>query len=96
MTAVQGKYGDEIQVVAVNVYDGDRPAIEQFVDEYELRHVILMHGDRVYRGTYRGRGIPQTYLISPEGEITYAHRGWDGDQDRVEIESQIDRLLADH
>ncbi len=95
MKTVQQKYGDRIQVVAVNVYEGNRPAIEKFVHEHDLPYTILMHGDLVYRGSYRGRSIPQTYLISAEGEIAYAHRGWSGDGDRNKLEARIDRLLAD-
>ena len=94
MKAVHEKYGDRIQVVAVNVFAGNRTAIDKFVDEHELPYTILMHGDRVYRGAYRGLRIPQTYLISPEGEIAYAHRGWSGDGDRKKLEARIDRLLA--
>ncbi len=95
MKAVQEKYGDRIQVVAVNVYEGNRTAIEKFVEEHDLPYTILMHGDQVYRGSYRGRSIPQTYLISPEGKIADAHRGWSGDGDRERLEARIDRLLAE-
>ena len=95
MKAVQEKYGERIHVVAVNVSGEDRTAIDKFVDEHELPYTILMHGDQVYRGAYRGRGIPQTYLINPEGEIAYAHGGWSGDGDRKKLEARIDKLLAD-
>ncbi len=95
MKAVQEKYGERIRVVGVNVYEGDRPAIEKFVDEHDLPYTILMHGDLVYRGSYRGRSIPQTYLIDQQGRIAYAHGGWSGDGDREALEAQIDRLLAD-
>ncbi len=95
MKAVHEKYGDRIQVVAVNVFEGDRAAIDKFVAEHELPYTILMNGDQVYRGAYRGRSIPQTYLIDPEGEIAYAHGGWSGDGDRKELEARIDKLLAD-
>ena len=33
MKAVQQKYGNRIQVVAVNVYEGNRTAVDMFVDE---------------------------------------------------------------
>ncbi len=81
--------------MAVNVFEGNRTAIDKFVSEHELPYTILMHGDQVYRGAYRGRSIPQTYLISPEGEIAYAHGGWSGEADRKALEARIDRLLAD-
>ena len=95
MKAVQEKYGDRIQVVAVNVYEGNRTAIEKFVDEHDLPYTILMHGDQVYRGSYRGRSIPRTYLIDQQGRIAYAHGGWSGDGDREALEARIDKLLAD-
>ncbi len=95
MKAVQEKYGDRIQVVAVNVSGEKRAAVDEFVDEHRLPYTILMHGDEVYTNSYRGRGIPQTYLINPEGEIAYAHRGWSGDGDRKKLEDRIDRLLTD-
>ena len=95
MKAVQQKYGDRIQVVAVNVYEGNRPAIEKFVNEHELPYTILMHGDQVYGGDYRGGSIPQTYLIDQQGRIAYAHGGWSGDGDRKKLEARIDKLLAD-
>ncbi len=95
MKVVHQKYGDRIQVVAVNVFEGNRTAIDKFVDEHELPYTILMHGDQVYRGAYRGRSIPQTYLIDQQGRIAYAHGGWSGDGDRKELEDRIDRLLED-
>ncbi len=95
MKAVHEKYGDRIRVVAVNVFEGDRTEIEKFVDEHKLPYTILMHGDQVYRGNYRGRSIPQTYLIDQQGRIAYAHGGWSGVGDRKKLEARIDRLLAD-
>ncbi len=94
MKAVQQEYGDRIRVVAVNVYEGNRTAIEKFVNEHGLPYTILMHGDQVYRGDYRGRSIPQTYLIDQQGRIAYAHGGWSGDGDRKKLEARIDKLLT--
>ncbi len=95
MKKVQQKYGDRIQVVAVNVYEGNRSAVDKLVEEHDLSYTILMHGDFVYRGSYRGRSIPQTYLTDQQGRIAYAHGGWSGDGDRKALEARIDRLLAD-
>ena len=95
MKAVQQKYGDRIQVVAVNVYEGNRTAIKKFVDAHDLPYTILMHGSEVYRSSYHGNSIPQTYLIDQQGRIAYAHDGWYGDGDRKALEARIDRLLAD-
>ncbi len=95
MKAVHEKYGDRIQVVAVNVSREERTAVDKFVAEHKLPYTILVQGDDVYINSYRGRGVPQTYLISPEGKIAYAHSGWSGDGDRKKLEARIDRLLAD-
>ncbi len=95
MKAVYEKYGDRIQVLAVNVSGEERAAVDKFVAEHKLPYIILVDGDEVYTIPYRGRGIPQTYLISPDGEIAYAHSGWSGDGDRKKLEARIDRLLAD-
>ena len=95
MKAVHEKYGDRIQVVAVNVFEGDRPAVEAFVREHGLPYTILLNGNQLYRGAYRGRSIPQTYLIDAEGKIADAHGGWSGDGDRRRLEARIDKLLAE-
>jgi hypothetical protein len=95
LKAVHEKYGDQIRVVAVNVYEGDRAVIEEFVKEFALPYTILLHGDKLFRATYRGRSIPQTYLINTDGKIADAHGGWSGDGDRKRLEARIDKLLAD-
>ena len=95
MKAVHEKYGDRIQVVAVNVSGEERTTVDAFVKEHELPYTILMNGDQLYRGTYRGRGIPHTYVIDAKGEITEAYCGWAGDRHRKMLEALIDKLLAD-
>ena len=88
-------YGSRVRVLAVNVYEGERAVVEMFVRELELPYAVLMHGDEVYRASYRGRSIPRTYLIDPHGRIVYAHSGWGGDADRKKLEAQIGKLLPD-
>ena len=95
MKLLHEAYGGGVRVLAVNVYEGERAAVEEFVRDLELPYTVLMHGDEVYRATYRGRSIPQTYLIDPHGKIVYAHGGWGGDADRKKLEAQIGKLLPD-
>jgi len=46
----------------------------------------------LFKETYGGRSIPQTYLLDRDGKIAYSHLGWSaGDQGK--IEQEIERLL---
>jgi thiol-disulfide isomerase/thioredoxin len=58
----------EIHVLGVNVGEKE-PAVRAFVEKYGIEFPILMGMDQVLQMAYNARGLPQSYLIAPDGSI---------------------------
>ena len=90
---MQEKYGTDLRVVGVNAWDEPREDLQAFVDDLKLPYTVLLNGHEPFKTSYRGKWVPHSYLIDPEGVIRYTHEGWeDGDQQK--LEKRIDKLLA--
>ena len=62
-------------VLGVNYEDISQGELEQFVDENFISYPVLMAEPDSGRFFGRLRGLPTTYLISPEGDRVYTHVG---------------------
>lgn len=80
-------------MVAVNAWDEPNDKVREFVREHSLPYTIVMNGSSVFRGAYQGGGIPHNYLLDCEGQIIYAHLGWDAEV-LPELEKNIQNALA--
>ncbi len=46
-----------------------------FAREYGLSYELLHDGDGAVMDSYNVKGLPESYLIAPDGEIAYIFRG---------------------
>ncbi len=70
---------DAFSVVAVNVQE-DRETVNEFVQELGLRFPVLLDRNGKTTRRYAVRGMPTSYLISPDGRVIGAKIGfhiWD-------------------
>lgn len=67
---------NEGDVVVIGMDSRDNtPDAEEFAREYGLSYELLHDGDGALMDSYNVKGLPETFLIDPEGEITYIYRG---------------------
>lgn len=64
-------------VLGVNHQEGDVAAVKQFADDRFVNYPIVRSAGKLSNGTPFGvlRGLPTTYMITPEGEAVAAHTG---------------------
>ncbi len=48
---------------------------ERFVDEYGLSYDMFHDGEGEVMDSYNVKGLPESFLIDPEGKIAYIYRG---------------------
>jgi peroxiredoxin len=92
------KYGEQgVKVVSIN--SGALPGgADQFLDDQNVRHLVLSDMSREVFEAYEVSGIPVTVIIDHEGRAMYRHLGYSpGDEERMakEIETLISWREAD-
>jgi peroxiredoxin len=58
----------------------DRAKVQAFREEFGVRYPILLDPDRAVYQQYGATGVPETYLVDPEGRLAEAYigpRNWD-------------------
>lgn len=51
------------------------PDAEDFAHEYGLSYLLLHDGPGELMGDYNVKGLPESFLIDPDGKIAYIYRG---------------------
>ena len=46
-----------------------------FVDEFELTYPVLHDGDGAYRDELRTKGVPENFLVDPDGKLALLQAG---------------------
>ena len=67
--------GKDVVVLGVDMEDIDLKTLREFVDEHFITYPILIGNSRDESPLGPIRGLPTSYLISPEGEIAATHLG---------------------
>lgn len=74
LQAIAADYGDKVHIIGINA--GDAPAdIERWVRDQGLTFDIALDSSGLISETYRVRGLPTTYVISPLGQIVAIYYG---------------------
>jgi len=79
-------------VVAISLDQEGAAAVEPFVKERKLTYPVLLDPSLNGALQFGVRGVPATFLISPDGfikGITYGPKEWDGLEARALIESLL-------
>jgi hypothetical protein len=85
---------DQLAILAVSVI-GSKKSTESYINgalrNKEATFPVLMNGRRVQK-TFKGRGVPNTFILDQQGNVRYRHRGF-SDGMKKYIEMEINSLL---
>ncbi len=84
-----------VRVIGASVDRGSAaPQVRRFVEEHDISFLILLDPDQTIMSRFRTLGVPETFLIGPDGVI--AHR-WIGEFDPMvpSERARVDALLSD-
>jgi cytochrome c biogenesis protein CcmG/thiol:disulfide interchange protein DsbE len=87
MDALQKRYGDSLQVVAVNV-DVKRADADQFLARTPAGFVVGFDPSGEVARQYAIKGMPSSVLIDPAGQVVAMHAGFT-DESAARIEAQV-------
>jgi len=85
--------GQDFEVVAVSIDDGDSSRVMQFARELGLGFDILQDKEGAIQRTYQTTGVPESFVIDRDGIIIKKVIGaaeWDGPVNEVLIRKLID------
>jgi peroxiredoxin len=71
---------------------GALDAISKFRDEFDLTFPILLDPDRRAYGAYQATGVPETFVVSPRGQLVEQVVG-PRDWDQPRYATLVERLL---
>jgi len=78
-------------IVAVNM-DQEREDVEKFLDKYPADFLIAYDPNGEVATKYNVVGMPSSYLIDRNGELSLAHLGF-REKDKETLQSAIEKLL---
>ncbi len=78
-------------VLGINFEQVDGDYLREFVDEYFISYPVLVPQRGIERLFGRIRGLPTTFIVSPQGEVVHRHVG---SVTREYLESVITQLRA--
>lgn len=92
MKRLQSRYKNEgLQIVAVSV-DNEADAAEKFLARYQPNFEIVADPDGTLAKQYQLLAMPSSYLIGPQGEILWSHKGF-RKRDQQVLEEKIQTAL---
>ena len=65
---------DDFEVLGIDTEETS-DAGQGFVDEFELTYPILHDGDGSYRDELRTKGVPENFLVDPDGKLALVQAG---------------------
>jgi len=79
-------------VVFVGIaYRDQEAAVRQFIDQFGLTYPVGMDGGDRIATAYGITGVPETFIVDPEGRVAYVHIGPVGAETLAE---ELDALLG--
>jgi cytochrome c biogenesis protein CcmG/thiol:disulfide interchange protein DsbE len=87
-------YGPQgLQVIGVSIDQGDQEqAIREFLQEYGASYAIWLDPDGEITTAYSTMGVPNTFLIGPDGTLLWKHVG-PVTADNAELRGLIEKSL---
>jgi peroxiredoxin len=74
------------------VYQDQETAVRDYITRFGLTYSLGMdRGDRIY-SAYGATGIPETFVIDPQGQVAYFHIG---PVTAVQLREEIDSLSGE-
>jgi len=84
----------QVAILAISVI-GSKKSTESYLNSALMNRAaaypVLMNGRRIQK-TFKGRGVPNTFILDQQGNVRYRHRGF-SDGMKKYIEMEINSLL---
>lgn len=87
----QAKYNVELVAITIDT-QRQLAKVKPMVESKGWKFTILSDANNQLRNTMNVMSIPQTFLVSPSGEIIYSHTGY-SPGDEFELEEELKRLV---
>jgi len=68
LVALQTEWGETAQIVGVNYYESAE-AVQAFATDFSVNYPLPLDSDGRVTGSYKLRGLPETYFLDSEGVI---------------------------
>jgi cytochrome c biogenesis protein CcmG/thiol:disulfide interchange protein DsbE len=92
MNAMERRYGDQgLAIVAVNL-DKDRKLAEKFLHDLPASFTIAYDPEGKVADSYEVEGMPSSYIIDRDGQISAVHLGFRQDDIR-QLENTLKKVL---
>jgi cytochrome c biogenesis protein CcmG/thiol:disulfide interchange protein DsbE len=92
MSALQARYQPtELTVLTINL-DKQRRDADRFVQQNPAAFAVAYDPAGESAKRFALKTMPSSYLIGPDGQVLWAHRGFTLDE-RAELDRQIDRIV---
>lgn len=85
--------GKGLRVLAVSVDLGNDANVHEFVEDHDATFTIGRDGEGRMQRLYQTVGLPETFLIGPDGKLLWRHFGA-LKPGAVEVRRQIDQVLG--
>ncbi len=66
--------GDNFELLGIDTEETS-DAGQGFVDEFDLTYPMLHDGDGAYRDELRTKGVPENFLVDPDGKLALLQAG---------------------
>jgi len=90
---LQSRY-DNLVVLAINI-DDDREAAQQFIEQYNIKSLILYDPNIEVVSRYKAIAMPTSYILDEKGIIRYSHYGFSAKSDPAKWDEEITSLLVE-
>jgi len=93
--------GRPFQVIGIHspefAHERERNKLETKIAEFKITHPVMMDNDLAYWQALDNHYWPAFYLVDKQGRLRYVHVGetHSGDRRALQIEQQIEQLLAE-
>ena len=62
-------------VIGIDFEEIEKEPLQKFIEEFEIDYLVLLIGDTPLIPFEPLKGMPTTFVVSPEGKIVYRHVG---------------------
>ena len=62
-------------VIGIDFEEIEKESLQKFIEEFEIDYLVLLIGDTPLIPFEPLKGMPTTFVVSPEGKIVYRHVG---------------------
>jgi len=92
LDALQKKYGDKLVVLAVNV-DEKEANLKKFVAKHPVSFTIVRDAGQKLVAVAEPQTMPTSFILDGDGKVRFAHKGFHGEETRLQYVTEIESLL---